>query len=72
MKERIAQPSRSPWASSIVMVKKKDGSSRLCVDSRRLNDVTVKDAYLLPRIDELLDYLAGSKRFSCLDLNAGY
>ena len=72
MKERIVQPSRSPWASSIVMVKKKDGSSRLCVDSRRLNDVTVKDAYLLPRIDELLDYLAGSKRFSCLDLNAGY
>ena len=54
------------------MVKKKDGSNRFCVDYRKLNDITIKDAYPLPRIDESLDQLAGSKWFSCLDLNAGY
>ena len=72
LKENIIQPSTSPWASSIVMVKKKDGSTRFCVDYRKLNDVTIKDAYPLPRIDESLDQLAGAKWFSCLDLNAGY
>ncbi|MCG8045676.1 MAG: reverse transcriptase, partial [Candidatus Thiodiazotropha endolucinida] len=72
LQEKIIQPSKSPWASCIVMVKKKDGSNRFCVDYRKLNDVTVKDSYPLPRIDESLDQLAGSKWFSCLDLNAGY
>ena len=68
----VIQPSKSPWASSIVLVKKKDGTQRFCVDYRRLNDVTVKDAYPLPRIDESLDQLIGNQWFSCLDMNSGY
>ena len=72
LEENIIQPSSSPWASGIVIVKKKDGTSRFCVDYRRLNDVTIKDAYPLPRIDESLDQLAGSKWFSCLDLSSGF
>ena len=68
----IIQPSTSPWASGIVLVKKKDGTKRFCIDYRHVNDVTIKDAYPLPRIDESLDQLAGSKWFSCLDLSAGY
>ena len=50
VRENIIKPSTSPWASSIVMVKKKDGSSRFCVDYRKLNDVAIKDAYPLPRV----------------------
>lgn len=57
----VIEPSNSPWASPIVLVTKKDGTTRFCVDYRRLNDVTVKDAYPLPRVDECLDALAGSK-----------
>ena len=72
LKKDVIQPSSSPWASGIVMVTKKDGSKRFCVDFRKLNDITVKDAYPLPRIDASLDQLAGAKWFSCLDLNSGY
>ena len=68
----VIQPSMSPWASSIVLVKKKDGTQRFCIDYRRLNDVTIKDAYPLPRIDESLDQLIGNQWFSCLDMNSGY
>ena len=64
--------SNSPWLSSIVLVKKKDGNLRFCIDLRKLNARTVKDAYALPRIEETLDYLAGSKWFSALDLKLGY
>ena len=64
--------SNSPWLSSIVLVKKKDGNLRFCIDLRKLNARTVKDAYALPRIEETLDYLAGSKWFSALDLKSGY
>ena len=63
--------SNSPWSSSIVLVKKKDGNLRFCIDLRKLNARTVKDAYALPRIEGTLDYLAGSKWFSVLDLKVG-
>ena len=68
----VIQPSKSPWASGIVMVQKIDESKRFCVDYRKLNDVTLKDAYPLPRTDASLDQLSGAQWFSCLDLNSGY
>ena len=68
----VIKPSTSPWASPIVLVKKKDGSTRFCVDYRKVNNVTRKDAYPLPRVDDILDTLAGSQWFSTLDLISGY
>lgn len=68
----IIEPSRSAWSSAIVLVPKKDGSTRFCVDYRKLNDVTIKDAYPLPRVDDCLDALANSKWFSSMDLNSGF
>ena len=62
------EPSSSPWVSPIVLVKKKDRFTHFCVNYRKLNDVTVKDSYPLPRIDNCLDALAGCKWFSTLDL----
>ena len=64
--------SNSPWASPIVLVKKKDGSLRFCIDLRKLNARTIKDAYSLPRIEESLDCLNGASIFTSLDLKSGY
>lgn len=72
LKAQIIRESSSPFASPIVLVKKKDGSIRLCVDYRLLNSKTHKDAFPLPRIEESLDALSGARWFSTLDLAAGY
>src|SRR5207245_5185190 len=68
----IIEPSQSPWTSNVVIVKKKDGTSRFCIDYRRVNEYTRKDAYPLPRIETCLDTLAGAKLFSTFDLRSGY
>ena len=68
----IIEPSESPWSSPIVLAKKKDGSTRFCIDYRRLDNITTKDAYPLPNIDESLSQLNGSRWLCTLDMNAGY
>ena len=68
---QIIEPSSSPWASPIVLVKK-DGSTIFCVDYRALNNVTVKNSWPLPRTDVCFDSLTGSRWFSKLDLHSGY
>ena len=72
LKRGVIEESHSPWASPIVVVQKKDGTSRFCVDFRRVNALTIKDAQPLLRIDDTLDVLAGSCWFSTLDLASGY
>jgi hypothetical protein len=62
------RPSSSPWGTPVLFVKKKDGSQRMCVDYRSLNDVIVKNKYSLPRIEDLFDQMRGARVFSKIDL----
>ena len=68
----IVEKYQSPWSSAVVLVRKKDGTTRCCVDYRALNNNTIKDSYPLPRVDDTLDALVGAKWFSTLDLKSGY
>ena len=72
LEQDIIEPSSSEWAAPIVLVKKKDGSLRLCVDYRRLNSVSRTDAYPMPRIDDMIDQLGRASFISTLDLTRGY
>ena len=72
MEKGHIRPSQSPFGAPVLFVKKKDGSLRMCVDYRALNNITIKNAYPLPRVDELLQRLAGKKYYSKIDLQSGY
>lgn len=72
LEQGLIQPSTSPYGAPVLLVKKKDGTMRMCIDYRALNNITVKNAYPLPRIDDLLDKIQGAKFFSSLDLLSGY
>ena len=68
----VIQPSNSPWCNAVVLMRKKDGSLRFCIDFRKLNSLTVKDSHPLPRICETLESLAGAAHFSTFDMNSGF
>ena len=66
------QPSQSPWCNAVVLVRKKDGLLQFCIDFRRLNAWTKKDAYPLPRMQETMESMLGAQHFSCMDLKSGF
>jgi hypothetical protein len=72
LKKGYIRPSVSPWGAPVLFVKKKDGTLRLFIDFRQLNNVTIKNKYPLPRIDDLFDQLKDAKMFSKIDLRSGY
>ena len=71
-KQGIIRKSASPWASPVVIVDKKDGDKRICIDYRKLNKVTKADSYPLPRIDDMLESFRNATWFTTLDLASGY
>ena len=72
LEKGFIRPSVSPWGATMLFVKKKDGTLRLCVDYRQLNKMTMKNKYLLPKIDDLFDQLKGANVFLKIDLRSGY
>ena len=72
LEKGFIRPSVSPWGAPVLFVKKKDGTLQLCVDYRKLNKMTVKNKYPLPRIDDLFNQLKGASIFSKIDLRYGY
>uniref|UniRef100_A0A1Y1L0V4 RNA-directed DNA polymerase n=1 Tax=Photinus pyralis TaxID=7054 RepID=A0A1Y1L0V4_PHOPY len=72
LKDNIVEPSCSPWSSPIILVKKKDNSYRFCVDFRKINKVTVKDAYPIPQVSATLDKLKNAKYLSTIDIKSAF
>jgi hypothetical protein len=72
LEKGFIHPSSSPWGAPMIFIPKKDDTQRLCMDYRALNEVTVKNKYLLPRIHDLFDQLRGACVFSKIDLRSGY
>jgi hypothetical protein len=72
LEKGFIHPSSSPWGAPVIFVVKKDGTQRLCVDYHAPNEVTIKNKYLLPKIDDLFDQLCGACVFSKIDLRSGY
>ena len=72
LEKQFVRPIVSPWGAPVLLVKKKDETMRLCVDYGGLRNVTIKNRYLLPRIDDLMDQLVGACVFSKIDLRSGY
>ena len=66
------RPSQSPWCNAVVLVRKKDGTLRFCIDFSRLNERTKKDAYPLPRMQETMEAMVRARHFSCVDLKSGF
>ena len=72
LQAKVITPSNAEWASPVILVPKPDGSLRFCVDYRKLNSITIRDSYPMPRMDECIDSLGSATVFSTLDCNSGY